>query len=248
MSNIQIFYLNVDEYKWKELLKSDDLRFFKHIKNVAKILQTQKQIILKRDHWNNKTLKEDYILSNKYNHINLVKHICYFEYEEDIINFLSNDDKDKREEFEDNSVIISPYYMNLDFDSIPEHEHTNIMQQIILILYLCLFEYKLSFHNINMHNVYIHRDNTTKIHYTFNKKSYKIQSQYIVKIDAFIDACELKECLPIHYRFLYNNIITLTSIKMHKLREFVESFIGTQNDNKIVNPIKILDQMIWQTN
>jgi len=225
--------------KWSDLYYNTDLRFFKHSGNcLSDLLKCKEGHLLKIDSWDNYVLKDAYTRSKKLKHINLVKYICYFEYEEDIIDYLTNDEQDANEH---NAIVIRPYYKS--FDECPDS--VNIIKQIILFFYTALYTLKVEFGDIS--EIYIdEQDKVKKISYVINGIHYEIKSKYIVKFDDFENMTVVKEIDYICYNMLYINIVkALRKVKCNEnLITLVESFIREEKIYKVIDPKKILDTLL----
>lgn len=259
--DIKLFQVYVrDQSKWQKLLAQDDLRFFKHKKNLVKELKAtvkrQHAILLKMSHWNSSKLSNDYHLSQQVTHPNFVKHLCYFEYEEDIVHLLMSNSPTLPEDInEENAVILSPYYPKI-LDVLKKDMNiTDIVLQIVLSLYVALSKYNINYTSITIDNVYLETlPKKQKIDY----EHHKIQTKYVIKIDGFANAglcapcapCApcASSCQPLYYRQFYNNIIQLLEgLNMQFLSgiiELVQSFVAHNDDNRVVNPAKIMDCLI----
>lgn len=187
-SNILGFHIYVDESKWSEFVGDHDLRFFKHGKTLLQNLRESTDgHMIKISSWDSQEFRNNYNLSKKYKHPNLIKYECYFEYESDIINYLL--DKDEPDQLEESAVIIAPYYtpfinklMLLD-----ESDILLCIKQIILVLYTMLHKHKVYFRKIDIHNLYISDNSANTIKYE-SPALHKIKAKYIVKIDEYSNA------------------------------------------------------------
>ncbi len=226
--------------KWKHMLNQDDLRFFsasRKIRNSVHLFPDG--IIAKLDSWDKQNLKESYnICKLCTKHINSIKYLCYFEYEEDIIRLLT----DSEEIYQENAVIMMPAYHEL-FDI-----NADIIKQIILFLYHLLFSKRVCLNNIGYNAIYV--DVTSKpenIQYVLCKKKHYVKTNQIVKID--VGACgvtniDKREVLgPKHYRKLYDNLHTI--MPTAGLKEFVKSFYDHNDDSKLIHPSKVLDCILF---
>lgn len=248
--SIKSYRLNVCDQMWQELVKKDDLRFFKHSRNVVDELKKHKAngVILKLCHWNLPNLHNDYMLSKKIKHINFAKYICYFEYEEDIIHCLMNN-SEAEDVYDDNAVVILPMYSSKVKDAIKHFikDTNDIILQIILSLYYALYCHNITFIGICIDNIYIDvTQKMTTLKYEFSGFKHKIQTRQIVKLDIFRNAQETSEIKPQHYRQLYNNILQILKElnASSELIDFIQGFVSHQNDEKIVCPMKVIDSII----
>ena len=122
-------HIYINDIEMCELVNNNDLRFFKHQKYLLnKMLDTNNGFYVKYCTWDSNILLNDFELCNKIKHINVIKPLCYFEFEDDIIDYLENT---HLRQYEELSVIISEYY-----DPVKENmENKVILLQIILLLH-----------------------------------------------------------------------------------------------------------------
>lgn len=247
---IRSYHLYVRDHKWQELVKKDDLRFFKHSSNVVDDLKKQKEngIILKACHWNYADLHNDYMLSKKIKHANFAKYICYFEYEEDIIHCLMNNAIIVLDDiFDENAVVILPHYSSNVKECSLLQTTSDIFKQIILSLYYALYCHHISFTSVSADDIYIDKTHKmTNLKYEFAGFKHKMRTNQVVKLDFFRNAQETSEIKPQHYRQLYNNILQVLKDLNAKdeLIEFIQEFVSHPNDDRIVCPLKIIDTII----
>ena len=181
------YHIYVENTRWMEMMNLDDLRFFLHRKNLLNdLIENDNGIMIKITSWDDYDLREEYELSNKINHPNLFKNLCYFELEEDIINFLCLH-PEHPELHQDSAIIISKYYRGLWYDV-----DINILKQIIYTLYTLLFHFKIELKSINMKNIYV--DETArmiKIKYKIDKYSHELKTKNVVKIDEHSNSVKI---------------------------------------------------------
>ena len=206
--NIDKYHIMIDNNKILDLYHNDDLRFLKKQKNMLNdIINQTSGVIIKLSSWDFPYIKHDYIMSNKINHINFIKHNCYFEYEEDILNYLSSNTLE--EIYEHSAIVISPYHIpfnNFDLNLLDENSFYNCIEQIILALYHSYFNCNIQFKNIILDNIYIdYHINKKKIKYKIGNNEYTIQTNYIIKLDNFIYS-EIITDINLSYKNLYSNI------------------------------------------
>lgn len=147
--NVSKKHIYINDIEIRDFLNNHDLRFFKHQKYLLnKMLDIDSGFYVKLFSWDSTILLNSYEITNKIKHINIVKPLCYFEYESDIIDYLNNT---KFNEFEESSVIISKYYSPV-LEKIFEKD---VLLQIILLLYFVFFKYSIGFQEINIDNIYI---------------------------------------------------------------------------------------------
>lgn len=201
-SNILVYEIYITIAKWKELLVNPYLRFFYSKKNILYELQKENTLhTIKLCEWHRDYLIKDYKFSKKYRHLNLIQHECYFEYEEDIIHYLCNDNDDllPNDINEYNAVLITPKYD--DINNI--NELSLYIRQIIFCLCHLYFTHHISFSDINLENIYVNKNDKIKnIIYNIKNKKHNIKTSKIVKINNFFNIIENCECLE----KLYDNI------------------------------------------
>lgn len=238
-SNIHKYVLNVDSKKWKDLIKNEDCRFFKHIKNIHQnIVRNTSGVMIKISSWDSNVLKNNYALSQKLGHINIIESICYFEFEEDIIHYLC-DVENKEDILQHNAVIISKYYKTGTLEDIPLFS-----KQIILFLYTALFVHHLSISNLNIDNIQIEDlKKPKKLCYVINAKQYEIRTDRIVKLDTLFDVVELHNT-PSYSEFnqLYKNMLAILQGNENMIA-FISSLIQV-NQYHPIHPVKILDTIL----
>lgn len=198
-----------------------------------------------------KGVKHDYIMSKKVNHINFIKHYCYFEYEDNIISYLSNNNYHNNEWNECSANIITPYYRPINkfnFLEINKNKFYICVKQIILALYHIYFNCNIKFNTININNIYINNINKNKyIKYVINNNTYIINSNYIIKIDSFATSEIITHLSNNDYKIFYDNIENILSDL--NITSLLDSIIGIihefNNDSEnIVHPLKSLNIII----
>lgn len=248
---VKSYHIHVKDHKWQELVKKDDLRFFKHNRYVVDNLKKYKNdgVVLKICHWNSSSLHNDFMISKKIKHLNFSKYICYFEYEEDIINFLMCDDF-MEDVYDDNAVVILPAFsfnIREKLDLIDSTKKIDIIKQIILSLYYLLYSHHISLTNISASDIYIDiKTKLTNLKYEFRGYKYKLQTKQVVKLDVYRHVQESSEIRPEHYRQLYNNILKVLKVLQfnEELQEFIKGFVSHNNNERIVCPLKMIDSII----
>lgn len=252
--NIYSYHLYVSSDKWKTLMKNEDIRFFKHKKNLLNDLNACKEtgITMKISSWNYMNLKNDYLLSNKIIHPNFVRQLCYFEYEDDIMKYLDasydtggykSSENDITEEC---AVVIAPYYK-----SIMQYELNytkDCVKQIILSLYTLFFHYNILLTDLSIDNIYI-QNKTAKLEYELNDKKYHINTSHVVKIDSFasVECFKVSDKLKMYY--LYGVIIDILK-QFNKKYDigYIISFIQDFQvaDERLIHPLKVIDIILSQ--
>jgi hypothetical protein len=224
--------------KWKQMLEQDDLRFFngsRKMKNATSLFPYG--VLVKLDSWNKPTFRESYTMSKLCKNANAIEYLCYFEYEEDIIRFLTG----SPEIYEDNAVIMMPAYCEI------YEITTDVLKQTILYLYHLLFSKKISINNISYDNIYIDKlSKHQNLQYDICENKYCIKTNEVVKIDVgecgIIQIEKMKSIGPKHYRRLLENIYNI--MPTDGLKEFVKSFFDHNDDSKLIDPLKILDCLL----
>lgn len=247
--SIDRYHVIIDKAKILDLYHNDDLRFFKKQKQmICDISKQSSGIILKVSSWDYPYLKHDYLMSNRIKHKNFVKHHCYFEYEEDILAYLSNSSEDK---YEHSAVVISSYHIpfnKFDFNTIDKENYYNVIRQIILALYHAYFNCHVQFNDILLDNIFVdYQTNKEKIKYNIGQQQYTIETNYVVKIDAFIHSELILDLFPYHYKRLYGNIENILQtlpviFDISKIIDIVHDF--NSNSDHVVHPLKILHNIL----
>lgn len=247
-TNIDKYHIILDNNKILDLYHNDDLRFFKKKKQILNDITKQTSgIIIKISSWDYSYIKHDYIMSNKINHKNFIKHYCYFEYEEDILNYLSSNTLE--EIYEHSSIIISPYHIPInkfDFNLLDKLNYYNCIKQIILALYHLYFNSKIQFKNIILDNLYIdYHVDKQKLKYKIQNDEYIIKTNYIIKFDNFIYSEIITNMTTLQYKYLYTNIENILknipNPKIYNLDNIIDSIDEFNNNSEnLVNPLKIL--------
>jgi hypothetical protein len=236
---MQSYNIIITKTKWSQLMKNEDLRFFKY---VSKKMPSN-QVIVKLDTWNNSNLKHAFQLCKKLKHDNLVKYSCYFEYEEDIINYLMDIDV-KFDVNEENAVLIMPALSKVvEVDKCDK----SIAKQIILFLYEALFNMHIDFDIININDLY-YEYKSQKINYRIDNQWFDVNTMHVVKFDVYHDMYYLDVLYAVHYRNLYTNIIKLLE-QMHvdmftDVIEFLDAFCHVKSIDHTVYPLKILHTLL----
>ena len=244
--DIERYHVIIDKSKVLDLYHNEDLRFFKKQKQMIYDISNETSgVILKISSWNHPYLKHDYLLSTKIKHKNFIKHYCYFEYEEDIMAYLS--DISDEEQYEHNAIIISSYHIpasKFDFNIMNKQNYYDCIKQIILALYHAYFNCRVQFADIFLDNIFIdYQINDTKIKYTLCQDDYVIKTNHVIKIDAFIHSEIILEFFPYHYKRLYTNIENILNrfpsiFDISKIIDTVHDF--NNNSDNIVHPMKSL--------
>lgn len=244
MSDIVKYHIYVPCYKWKEFVNNDDLRFFKHRKHILQHLHECKDtgITIKLSSWDYLYLKNAYITGNKIKHPNFVRPICYFEYEEDIVKYLTPYDVSNKKH-QENAVILTPYYKP--FLLHHEVDLQQCIKQIILSMYMAFYEYDILFFHVSIDDVYIqHNHKQQKIKYKINDKQYTIPSNYVVKMDEFVNMCQVNtKTYRDNFHFYGSILYILEQINEKYNVEYIISFIKDFHidSERIICPLKVLD-------
>jgi hypothetical protein len=211
------FHIATTDQKWNDMLHNEDLRFFKHKKNVLNELLKNPSVILKVGSWNSPALLKDFEKSRKFRHPNLMKYICYFEYEMDIIHYLCNDDVYPEDAMEELSIIIKPF-----FEPIVGIEMQNqpclILKQILLSVFVLFFKHNTVFYNISFENIFIKRYKYRKtILYDIGNTCFTIKTKDVIKIDEFRNmiTCNYIENINKRYEIL-NSCVKHILYQFHK--------------------------------
>lgn len=181
---IQKIEIIVKNSKLFELINNNDVRFWHCKKNAFDNIDG---IIIKFGSWNHRFLRNDYEKAKKIKCKNFVKYLCYFEYEEDIVNFLcSYNEPDINNEInEDNAIIIFPNYIafkNFDFKQIQDIEFKNCLKQIILTL----SNKKYFIEKISIENIYVdYGIKPKKLQYIIDDVNITFKTNLIILFDEY---------------------------------------------------------------
>jgi hypothetical protein len=234
----QQYHIKPTSAMWKQMLNQDDLRFFngsRKMKNATNLFPNG--VLVKLDSWNKQTFRESYTMSKLCKNVNAIEYLCYFEYEEDIIRFLTG----SPEMYDENAVIIMPAYCEI-YDIT-----TDILAQTILYLYNLLFSNKIYISTISYDNIYIDKLSKCKnLQYNICENEYCVKTNEIVKIDVgeccIIQIEKTNSIGPKHYRILFENIHSI--MPTGGLKQFVKSFFDHNDDSKLIDPLKVLDCLL----
>lgn len=179
--------IHIPVTKWRDLMNNSDLRFFDHKKHL--LLTTSREFegyVIKINSWDEMSMRNDYDIIKKIKHQNVINPICYFEYEGDILKYLSDEEYDicnDEGNFEDTSVLIRKYYPSLEHcDVILNNE---IYHQIVLCMFNLLVVHKIRINHLNISNIYFENSfiRRSTLKYNLFSKQYTVQSKKIVKFD-----------------------------------------------------------------
>lgn len=243
------FHIAVTEQKWKEMIYNEDLRFFKHRKNILNELLKYNTVVLRVGSWNSPKLLKDYDKSRKISHSNLMRYICYFEYEMDIIHYLCNDIDYPEDSIDELAIIIKPFFEPI----IGVEMQINpfiILKQIILTVFVLFYKHNIGFNSIHFDNIYIKKYNQNKIlSYDIGETVFNIKTTHVIKIDEYRNMIMYKDNENINkkYEILNRNIKSIleqfnktidlyniyseiidkeSSVKMlHKIIENIDNYI-----------------------
>lgn len=170
--------IRLSDAKWHDIVSNEQTIFLK-IKNISK-KYVNTEICFKYSNWDNRKLINCYRIANKIrNNKNIIKYICYFEFEDNIVNYLKNCDNNTDEDNE-SSIIIKPIYKK-----ITNYKYSICyLKQIILTIFYLLFNYNIFLEINDINNIYIdEKSNPIKLFYSFGDYSYTLYTKYIIKID-----------------------------------------------------------------
>ena len=179
--------IHIPVMKWRDLVNNSDLRFFEHKKHL--LLTTSREFegyVIKINTWDDTSLRNDYEILKKIKHQNVITPLCYFEYEGDILQYLSNDEYDictDKGDFEDTSVIIRKYYPAL--NQYDMYLDDKIYKQIVLCMFNLLIVHKIRMNNLDISNILFENCflRRSPIKYNIFSKEYVVYNKVIVKID-----------------------------------------------------------------
>lgn len=202
------YHIYINDRKWREMINNEDLRFFKHRKTMLHdVLKNNNGNVLRIGSWNSLKLARDFTLSQKYKHVNLAKYDCYFEYEMDIIHYLCNEHEYPEDEMDELAVIIKPYLTPIKEFQNNDMDMALLLKQVLSIVFLMFFKYRVGFENINLNNVCVKKEN--KLHnivYDIGNICFTIKSKNIVKIDEYRNMVRYKSLNESEYKQLNKNI------------------------------------------
>lgn len=233
------FHVYVDESKWSEFIGDHNMRFFKHGKT---LLQNLKESVnghmIYINSWDSQEFRNNYNLSKKYKHPNLIKYECYFEYESDIINYLF--DKEDPDQLEESAVIITSYYTPF-INTLMYIDDSDILiciKQIILVMYTMLYKHKVYFKKINIENIFISDYSGNTIKYE-SPNLHKIKTKYVVKINEYSNAIRISKIGNNHSENLRMLIITFLRQCKSNYTDKIADIIVRSNNNAddIINDI-----------
>jgi hypothetical protein len=150
-------------------------------------------IIIKITDWDNDILKKVYELSIKLKNIpNFVDYICYFEYEDNFLNYLETVEDINNYKLEDTyvnkttdekSIILMKNYDLLNIIDIDIAEIDNIYEQLILALYFAYKCHNIYFNFLNKKFIYLLNNNKKQCKYTINNDTHVLyKNKYLVLI------------------------------------------------------------------
>lgn len=217
------FLYNIEKAKLHEFSKNKELRFLKYnSNNLYKLLLKSKEsgFIIKQQSWDYYYLKYEYDISIKLKKIiNFIDYICYFEFEEDFINYISNNDFS--EDINDNMAIVLTknynsvsYLNNIDF--------INICKQLILSLYCAYYTYNIYFNYISIDDIYIIKNNK-KFRYKYyitNKYIILNNCYYKIIISNYAEATLLCHNFNLNFNTYIIDIINKLIVK-YKIKDIV---------------------------
>ena len=203
------YNIKVTNKKWKEMINNEDLRLFKYKKkNIINELTKCESTVLRIGSWDSQELLKDYQMSNKIRHPNLLKYICYFEYEMDIIHYLCNEDNYPDDSMEELSVIIKPYLVPIKEIKL-ENEYCSFLKQIVITIFTLFFKYNTGFKTISFDNIYIKNYKKPKtILYDLGNIIFNITTTFVINIDEYRNMIKLENITSIgdRYEILDNNV------------------------------------------
>ena len=253
MYNIDIhsYHIYIDYNKIIELINNKDLRFFKHKKYLLFYLLNyiDTGLYIYTCSWDLSYLKNAYELSKNINNKNFIKYLCYFEYEEDIIEYLSGI---KNNNDENKSVIILPYFRNFLDYKLEKSDLIECIKQIILIIYTALFKYNIIYTDLSIDNILIIYKKKRKT-FKINNKKYTVNGYNIIFND-FININQVKDSSNISFDIIYQFYTSIVYImeqlnKNYNIGDFL-SFLNEINiySHNIIHPFKIIDTILYQLN
>ena len=236
--NFDKYHIYVVKTKWLELFNNEDIRFFLHSKFLLNdLIENYTGHVIKISSWDLYDLRTEYELSKKCKHPNLVRYNCYFEYEEDIINYLC-DHQDFCDLHQDSAIIIHPYYTPLWYDI-----DLNILKQIIFTLYTLLYKFKIELKSINMMNIFMEeRQNSLNIKYIINEYKLQLNSKNVIKIDEYSNAVVVKHIDENNEKQLVSNISNILLQINSEISSRLYKIVN-KNRNNLLKLLKLIESI-----
>ena len=156
LTNDTYILTNITKDKLLSFTKNKELRFLKYnSNNFYKLLLKSYDAgyLIKMHNWDYSNLKEEYSISKKISSIiNFNKYICYFEYEDNFINYIN--DKETNDIYsnivtDEKSIVFMHNYFLYNTEYIDSKYIQNIYTQFILALYSCYYTYNIYFNEID---------------------------------------------------------------------------------------------------
>jgi hypothetical protein len=170
--------IKLSDAKWHDIMSNEQILFLK-IKNISK-KYVNTDICFKYSSWDDRKIINCYRIANRIkNNKNIIKYICYFEFEDNIVNYLT-DSNNNTDDNNESSVIIKPVYEKI----INCKYSICYLKQIILTIFYLLFNYNIFLEIKDINYIYIdQKPNPIKLIYNFGDYSYTLYTKYIIKID-----------------------------------------------------------------
>lgn len=230
------FHIFIHDRKWRELMNNNDLRFFKRSKTMLNnVLKNDNGHILRIGSWDSLKLAKDYTRSKKYKHINLMKYDCYFEYEMDIIHYLCNDNVYPKDDIDEVSVIIKPYFTPIKEFTCNVFDMVMLLKQILLIIFFMFFKHRVGFQNICLDNISVRKYNTKhNITYDIGNKCFVVKSKNIIKIDEYRNIKQYNSLKREEYEELNKNVKNVLE-QFNKICQIYNLFDMKNNEKEIID-------------
>lgn len=196
-TNIDCFlYTPIKKEHLHTFSKNDDMLFFtlnssNFYKSLIECINVG--VIIKITDWDNNILKKEFEVSIKLKNIpNFIDYICYFEYEDNFLNYLETiedinnytlNDIYVNKTIDEKSIILMKNYDLLNILNIDIKEIDNIYEQLILALYSAYKYYKIYFNFLNKNFIYLINNNNKQCKYIINNDTCVLyKNKYLVLI------------------------------------------------------------------
>jgi len=229
LTNDTYILTNITKDKLLSFTKNKELRFLKYnSNNFYKLLLKSYDAgyLIKMHNWDYSNLKEEYSISKKISSIiNFNKYICYFEYEDNFINYIN--DKETNDIYsnivtDEKSIVFMHNYFLYKSEYIDSKYIQNIYTQFILALYSCYYTYNIYFNEIDNDFICLIKNKA--------KKKYRY---YIKDKKIYLNNCDYKLIISDISKFntekivdIDNNILNIIS----NFKIFNKNFEFTKKD------------------
>lgn len=249
------FSIYVEPCKWYDIINDTSLMFLKG-SNVYNNIIKSSHVIMRIGSWDDRKMLDTYRKVKKIRNKNIIKYLCYFEYEEDIINILSK--SSINEDYNELSVII---YKNYDIFANNllllncDNNLYDCYMQIILTIYDLFYTYNLYYKNLNVNDLFIDKIKTKKkLNYELLSYNYYVFTDIVLKMDGDLldrtdDVCEtnililLKELLTEITNLFPLYSVDNTLFIINDMILVSDNYINDKKDKNNYNIHLILEQL-----